>query len=87
MQNKWSVKNVWFGSLGTFNCFSYRSSSFRSKTLAPDWRGTWWDDNQFQKATKKNKEDPAKIDDNSSANAEDINVAKEDSTKADKENS
>ena len=33
------------------------------------------------------KEDPAKIDDNSSANTEDINVVKEDSTIANKENS
>ncbi|GIT70508.1 MAG: hypothetical protein Ct9H300mP28_03220 [Pseudomonadota bacterium] len=22
---------------------------FWSKTLAPDWRRTWWNDNQFQK--------------------------------------
>ena len=41
----------------------------------------------FKKATKKNKEDPTKIDNNSSASAEDINVVKEDSTKANKENS
>ena len=41
----------------------------------------------FKKATKKNKEDQAKIDDNSAANAEDNNVGKEDSTIVNKENS
>ena len=41
----------------------------------------------FKKATKKNKEEPAKIDDNSAANAEDNNVVKEDSTIVNKENS
>ena len=41
----------------------------------------------FKKATKKNKEQQAKIDDNSAANAEDNTVIKEDSTIANKENS
>ena len=41
----------------------------------------------FKKATKKNKEEKAKIDDNSAASAEDNTVVKEDSTKANKENS
>ena len=41
----------------------------------------------FKKATKKNKEEPAKIDDNAAANAEDNNVVKEDSTIVNKENS
>ena len=41
----------------------------------------------FKKATKKNKEEPAKIDDNSATTAEDNNVVKEDSTKVNKENS
>ena len=41
----------------------------------------------FKKATKKNKEEPAKIDDNSAASAEDNTVIKEDSTIANKENS
>ena len=41
----------------------------------------------FKKATKKNKEEPAKIDDTSAANAEDNNVVKEDSTIVNKENS
>ena len=41
----------------------------------------------FKKATKKNKEEPAKIDDNSAATAEDNNDVKEDSTKVNKENS
>ena len=43
----------------------------------------------FKKATKKNKEEQAKIDDNSTANAGDNNVVKEDSTivNKDKENS
>ena len=41
----------------------------------------------FKKATKKNKEEPAKIDDNSDANAEENNVVKEDSTIVNKENS
>ena len=41
----------------------------------------------FKKATKKNKEEQAKIDDNSAANAEDNTVIKEDSTIANKENS
>ena len=41
----------------------------------------------FKKATKKNKEDKAKLDDNSSANVEDKNVEKEDSTIVNKENS
>ena len=41
----------------------------------------------FKKATKKNKEDQAKIDDNSAANSEDNNVGKEDSTIVNKENS
>ena len=41
----------------------------------------------FKKATKKNKEDPAKIDDTSATNAEDNNVVKEDSTIVNKENS
>ena len=41
----------------------------------------------FKKATKKNKEDKAKLDDNSSANEEDKNVEKEDSTIVNKENS
>ena len=41
----------------------------------------------FKKATKKNKEEPAKIDDNSAATAEDNIVVKEDSTKVNKENS
>ncbi len=41
----------------------------------------------FKKATKKNKEEPAKIDDNSAANADDNNVVKEDSTIVNKENS
>ena len=41
----------------------------------------------FKKATKKNKEEPAKIDDNSAANAGDNNVVKEDSTKVNKEKS
>ena len=40
----------------------------------------------FKKATKKNKEEPVKIDDNSAANAEDNNVVKEDSTIVNKEN-
>ena len=41
----------------------------------------------FKKATKKNKEEQAKIDDNSDANKEDNNVVKEDSTIDNKENS
>ena len=41
----------------------------------------------FKKATKKNKEEQVKIDDNSVANAEDNTVIKEDSTIANKENS
>ena len=41
----------------------------------------------FKKATKKNKEEQAKIDDNSTANAEDNNVVKEDPTIINKENS
>ena len=41
----------------------------------------------FKKATKKNKEEQAKIDDNSAASAEDNTVNKEDSTIANKENS
>ena len=41
----------------------------------------------FKKATKKNKEEQAKIDDISTANAEDNNVVKEDSTIVNKENS
>ena len=41
----------------------------------------------FKKATKKNKEDQAKIDDNSAVNAEDNNVVKEDSTIVNKEKS
>ena len=41
----------------------------------------------FKKATKKNKEEQAKIDDNSAAKAEDNNVVKEDSTTVNKENS
>ena len=41
----------------------------------------------FKKATKKNKEEQAKIDDNSASNAEDNTVIKEDSTIANKENS
>ena len=41
----------------------------------------------FKKATKKNKEEPAKIDDNSAENADDNNDVKEDTTKFNKENS
>ena len=41
----------------------------------------------FKKATKKNKEEQAKIDDNSAASVEDNTVIKEDSTIANKENS
>ena len=41
----------------------------------------------FKKATKKKKEEPVKIDDNSAANTEDNNVVKEDSTIVNKENS
>ena len=41
----------------------------------------------FKKATKKNKEEQAKIDENSAANAKDNNVVKEDSTIVNKENS
>ena len=41
----------------------------------------------FKKATKKNKEEKVKIDDNSATNAEDNTVIKEDSTIAKKENS
>ena len=41
----------------------------------------------FKRATKKNKEEQAKIDDNSAASAEDNTVIKEDSTIANKENS
>ena len=41
----------------------------------------------FKKATKKNKEEQAKIYDNSAANAGDNNVVKEDSTIVNKENS
>ena len=41
----------------------------------------------FKKATKKNKEEQAKIDDNSASNAENNTVIKEDSTIANKENS
>ena len=41
----------------------------------------------FKKATKKKKEEQAKIDDNSDANADDNNVVKEDSTIVNKENS
>ena len=41
----------------------------------------------FKKATKKNKEEQAKIDDNSAASAEDNTVIKEDSTIVNKENS
>ena len=41
----------------------------------------------FKKATKKNKEEKAKIDDNSATSAEDNTVIKEDSTIANKENS
>ena len=41
----------------------------------------------FKKATKKNKEEQVKLDDNSATNAEDNTVIKEDSTIANKENS
>ena len=41
----------------------------------------------FKKATKKNKEERAKIDDNSNAKAKDINVVEEESTVTKKENS
>ena len=41
----------------------------------------------FKKATKKNKEEQAKIDENSAANSDDNNVVKEDSTIVNKENS
>ena len=41
----------------------------------------------FKKATKKNKEEQAKIDDDSATNADDNNVGKEDSTIVNKENS
>ena len=41
----------------------------------------------FKKATKKNKEEQVKIDDNSAVNAENNNNIKEDSTKANKESS
>ena len=41
----------------------------------------------FKKATKKNKEEQAKIDDNPAANVEDDNVAKADPTIVNKENS
>ena len=41
----------------------------------------------FKKATKKNKEEQAKIDTNSDANSEDNNVVKEDTTIANKEKS
>ena len=41
----------------------------------------------FKKATKKNKEEQSKIDNNSAANAEDNNVVNEGSTIANKENS
>ena len=41
----------------------------------------------FKKATKKNKEEPAKIDDHSAAKAEENNIIEEDSTKVKKENS
>ena len=41
----------------------------------------------FKKATKKNKEEQVKIDDNSAANAEDNTVIKKDSTTEKKENS
>ena len=41
----------------------------------------------FKKATKKNKEEQVKIDDNSATNAEDNNDIKEDSTIDNKENS
>ena len=41
----------------------------------------------FKKATKKNKEEQVKIDENSAANAEDNTVIKEDSTIVNKENS
>ena len=41
----------------------------------------------FKKATKKNKEDQTKIDDNSTANVDESNVVEEDSTIAKKENS
>ena len=41
----------------------------------------------FKKATKKNKEEQAKIDENSAASAEDNTVIKEDSTIVNKENS
>ena len=41
----------------------------------------------FKKATNKNKEKQAKIDDNSAETTEDINDVKEDSTMANKENS
>jgi len=41
----------------------------------------------FKKATKKNKEEQTKIDDNSTLNAEDNNIVEEESTKANKENS
>ena len=40
----------------------------------------------FKKATKKNKEEQAKIDDDSSAKAENKNVVKEESTIVNKEN-
>ena len=41
----------------------------------------------FKKATKKNKEEPAKIDDNSNTNVEDNSVIDEDSNIANKGNS
>ena len=41
----------------------------------------------FKKATKKNKEEQAKIDENSPESAEDSNFVKDDSTMANKENS
>ena len=41
----------------------------------------------FKKATKKNKEEQTKIDDNPTATAEDNNVVMEDSSKVNKENS
>ena len=41
----------------------------------------------FKKATKKNKDEQTKIDDNPAATAEDNNVVMEDSSKVNKENS
>ena len=69
---------VWFRYLGTFDYFGYFVVLFGAKRLPLIGEGLGGMITNFKSATKKNKEDQSKIDENTTVIKEDPTVSKED---------